>query len=364
LNTELARALEYARLHPDDYGGITNRLAAVWDHAQGTPVGARAAAEIVRVREAREEAIRNAMKTLKANADHLWSQGRYNAAISRVKGYSGPWSAETADARAALLKELRAKKPATAPSEPDAEADTGAASDNQPEESPEQRAASADAARKKQEAQARLRGALDGVAGALLQGRLAEARDLCQALRNDGGLSPVADECSGAADLVEQLASMPEEILGTFTADQGKDVLIAFKTGLERVRVVEAAPDGVVVRKGTEAPRTIHASDLAPQEKLRRLSREKDAYHAIMRGLAAAEAGDETQAEQCFGEANCDLGRALIRALAKEQGAPAAEPKTGDAAARGPRGSPSADTPAVKKGDARVTVVPVMLAGL
>ena len=310
-------ALRYAREHPEDSSGALSRFEAVQKTAAGTAWEAKASEEIVRLKGARQTAIDKALDRLRADAEALFGQDKPDEAIALAKSYSGPYSVETAQARASLTEALTQRRDKAL-------------------------LARESAVRQSDTAKSNLVETVDAIAADLLKPDASSARRRIEDAQKSGAMQPVAAEWTTAKSCAEQVLGMRELILASLKRDVGGEVVVTLARGPEKLQITGVDGGEIRANRITRAgegimattPRNFRYEDLSVREKLARLGDGKTPDLEIMRGLLAWEAKNPETARKLFVQSSCLLGEKLaarVDAWRSDQEASAlAEKKTAE----------------------------------
>ncbi len=286
--------------NPGRYQEAIDRFERVSRDTQGTPFALMALDDIRSVKQARDAASLQIMDQLKATADPLAAQGRFQDAATVYTAYSGPLSGETArdrNARAGALLEQDARETAARQA-------------------------------REQEAQLLYAKALDQAASAAIQNPLTNALAVLAEVEGRAMLAPRLAALKTVSALIRQAASMDRKIMDSFAAQLGKEVTVQLASG-PRTLVVSSAANSVVqgdqkvtVGEGVAAAIvkiTFTLDELAPRERLQRMGAETEPDVALWKGNAAALTRNFENARTCFSRVPGDFGAALLAALDRHE---------------------------------------------
>ena len=241
---------------------------------------------------ARKEGISRVLVELKSKAETLGTQGKVDEAKALLKNYSGLYAAETAAERAKLVKTHEE--------------------------------AAATAAVSERVAEERLTQLREVIADHLLKHDFAAARRAVDETGVEASLRSRKD-WKEIKDLTEKASQMPSIILAAYKSHKGKDTTVYFRKGMEKLRITQAGPEGVMAKRSIvtqgkvvgSSARSFGYRDLSVREKMIRLGKEQTPEKDIMRGLLAWESKRPEAAEKLFVRSDSELGRILNERMAQ-----------------------------------------------
>jgi len=164
----------------------------------------------------------------------------------------------------------------------------------------------------------------DALAGDLLANNVAQGLKRLDEVRKDPRSAPYAEDLDKIEQFLRLVEETPQLIVSSFKKDIGYTVIVVFKTGPETLEIENVGYDRVkatrTARKAgrkERTPRSFSVDELSPMEKIKRLGHlaKLSPALAIVRGLAAAEAGRTRLAAECFQRVGGPFGNALLRQL-------------------------------------------------
>lgn len=241
------------------------------------------------------------MGRLKSRMERLAQQGRLDEALRRLNQYRGPLAKETQLVRQRLAADLQDKygdvrKDKNSPVAPKRKLKKS------PVVLPSEKDFSP----------------LDDMARFLLQNNFsAVAREIQKQPRR------LKKNTRDGIELVKRVLRMPERIVESFRADQGKTVRVRFHDGKEEMLQILAVPEGGgvvkaqrVIKKGNSVirmARNFSLSEVSEAEQASRLEKTGEPEVVLMVGLLAFQARNLAQARKAFTHVGGPLGEALLR---------------------------------------------------
>ncbi len=295
LEKKFAEATRYTQENPDDFAGSIRWFEQIREDGFGTGYDIKASGEIRRLEAARQAAMDGVMTKLREEAEPLLADGKLDAATARVLGYSGPLATETEAGRRQLAGELARR---------------------------------AEEARKAETegletAKAKLVTLTRAVAADVLNQDFEHAKSRIGAAEGDESVAPVAAELAALKDVTAKVADLPKVLLNSFIADQGREILVAFKTRRQTLLIGAVGADKVKARLRLEAAgfaqRDFAIGELAFEEQMARLGTDSGADRDIMRGLLLRQSPRAASAEAYFRRAGVPLGDALADAVLRDR---------------------------------------------
>ncbi len=293
---QFAEAVRYEQEHPDDLDGAMRWFGQVQDAGKGTEFEIRAGNELRRLAAAREKAVEAVVTRLKTQAEQLLAENNLAQASTLLLNYAGAYAADTLEVRKTLEADLV------------------------------RRVAEAEKARQEQveAAQARLDALVGAVADDLLKLDFAQASSRIEEAVAGGGYPPPVDQAlQSLRELCGKVAAMPQVILDSFRANQGREVMVDFMSGPQLLKIGTVGSDGAIRAQRNfggagYAQRNFRVDELAFQERFERLGKEVVPDLDIMRGLIANQWQKEAVAERFFQRAGGLLGDELAQRVGRK----------------------------------------------
>jgi serine/threonine-protein kinase len=292
LERKYAEAVRYESEHPEDMAGAIHWFELIRNTGKGTEYEIRAGNEIRRLTTAMQQARTAVLAKLSADAEQLFADEEADEAMALLLEYDGPFYEETMEERKALAQGI------------------------------EQRAAEVNLARQEKEkvARARMDELIGAVAADLLKLDYAKAMMRMDSAEGDETLLPVKGDVRALRDLVARVSAMPQLILDSLRANQGREITVLFATGPQLLKINSVGMDGRVrAQRHFEgagyAERNFVVDDLSFQERFERLGRDVTPDLDIMRGLLLNQWQKHVPAERYFRRAGGLLGDELARAV-------------------------------------------------
>ncbi len=286
--TALAAAEQWVRKNPDRFEASMLRFRRVLVDYPDTPEAGTALVEFKRLRERRDQALADAWKSLKGQADGMAAQGQFIEASRLLETYSGRWAEATASNRLELARALRAK-------------------------SVQQEGAHADEVNWKEWVR--------GLADPLVQGKFAAAQQFVTEVETNGQFATHKTDIESLAQIMRGLGALDERVIQSFLKQIGSTVRVGLGRGTIAIKIAGVA--GKKVRGQTlddQAEVLIGYDELSVAERLARLGMIDAPEIAIAKGVAAVNGGSYEEAEACFGKAGPLLSDLLIEKLGDVKG--------------------------------------------
>ncbi|MBM4144087.1 MAG: serine/threonine protein kinase [Lentisphaerae bacterium] len=285
-----AAAIAYKADHPYEYEETVRMLEKARAIGIGTAYDEEARLEIIRVNKQKTADLAAAREEISRNASRLVAANRSEEAAAYLRGYGGPFAAETRSER--LIQAERHERAIAQRRADEAER----------------------AARAADDARTRLEEVTARIGRDLLNGNFAAA-EAALARVDAGSMGPVAGEWATVGAHAAGALKMPALILDSFRGNVGQTVPVALKSFSGDLRIY-ALEGGTVVARRVIAGRPSEAvrftvDDLSPREKLARLGDGKSPELNIMRAIAANESKAYAEALNYLAEAACPLARAM-----------------------------------------------------
>ena len=299
-------ALAYVADNPANLTGCIARLDSVLAQAPGAWYAQQARLQRDRLRTELEAALQAIYKNLDTRARDLMAHNRKDEALRLLEKYQGAYAAETMAWRLEQAQLLRRQSLARAHTQ--APVPTPPAPVPTPAPAPTLLSGPAGITEEE---------ALLQVSRALLKNGLdiATRRAADIAGKHDDW---AADGRIGAFQkLLEQAHAAEQAVLGTFTAENGREISVAMKHGPVKVTVGEVSDDRVHLTLASGDDRVFTLEDLDSGERLKRLrhSGDSSAGTTLLKGVWAYRAHATDLAKTFFSSLPDPVGATLVRVV-------------------------------------------------
>lgn len=279
----LAEAEQWMQKNPDRFEACMIRFRRVTTDFPGTPEAETARQQLKNLRVRRDQAVVEAWRKLKDDAERLAADGQYMEASRQLESYAGQWAEATSSNRLDLARALRQK-------------------------SVQQQGARVNEGNWKEWVRS--------LADPLVQGKFAVVQKAVTDVQADGQFATHKADIETLARIMQGLGTLDERVIQSFLKQTGSVVRVGLGRGEISVRVEGVT--GNKVRGRTldgQAEVLIGYDELSGSERLARLGAIDAPEIAIAKGVSALNAGAYDEAEACFGKAGPLLSGLLIEKL-------------------------------------------------
>lgn len=287
-------AVEWADAHSDDYDGairLFEKVAADYGRTRFSPM---AQSKVMQLTAAKETAVREVLSGLEGKVAGLVNARRFDDAEALVRDYNGRFAVETAEKRKLMEQEIRKRVE-------------------------ESRTAEELAAKEREKnAVALIETAVDKL---MAEGSVPTLGFMERAMKEQGlgGIASIADTIS----LLRRIESIEEDILKSFSAQEGRTITVSMCDGSRSVKVLGVAGGRIkceeYVKK--ESYTTVKPLDLGPHqlsiaEMSARLGSGSEEAVLFRKGVLALKARTYGLANEYFSKTTSALSPLLIQKTA------------------------------------------------
>lgn len=298
--SRLDEILQWGRDNPDKPDKKMAMLAELARRRPQTPSSIRAAGEADRMRK---QLIEETVAEVRAMAQALAAENRFEEAANLCRNYRGPLAEETAEARAELADSFIEEEKTR-----DRNRQTAA-----------------------EQADRQFRNTVAAAVDQLMSDNAPEALKLVEAAGAMPAAEPHRAELKAFESSITMAGMMEEAVLRSFLSSLNRNVRLELAGGVESLIITNVAEKTLycdkVIRVGggeIRVPRNIAFNELALPEIVRRIPRTDPAQAALLIGMFYLQAGDEAQAARHFAGTGAFLAPILDEYL-KSSGAKRAE---------------------------------------
>lgn len=220
------------------------------------------------------------LRNIKRSVDEFIASSQYAEGIEWLEGYSSQWPEATQGLRRELLADLQSKLKAVADSVL---------------------------------GEAEWTNRLNEITSCVLSGKYPVAKQMVDAALKQELLQKHKPELMSVSQILDDASRLPDKILATFQGDIGNEVTIPLVRGPFKGRLLAIKDRKLVLKTAEESAQIdIRFEEIAPAERLARLSALNLPEGCLLRGVAAYNAGKDDEAEVLLTQTASKLGPMLI----------------------------------------------------
>ena len=286
-------AVEWYEEHPEDYETAIDQFKTVEEQTAGTKYSLMAKQKARDIEQARQSAIERTVKSMQVKVKKLVAEGRYDAAISLVANYKGPFKDETEADRSVAVKKLKVKKQEWLAEQ-------------------RQHAEELQKIRQKQ---------IDSLVMAVLADDLDLALVKLTAMLGNDAFADQEQQLKEVGKVLQDAGNINERILDSFRLQKGQTVDVYLKKGMRTLTIMDVSGNLVECRQdlsvghGAVSIIKISVNDLSDYERLRRMGEDSDYDVALVKGIMAYQSNAYVPAEKFLGRTHPLLAKYLLDRL-------------------------------------------------